>query len=215
MSISYLSNNGSSGVTTDFTIAWPGSSVAAGRLAVLVMIGKAYNHTASVSGWTPLVDYANGTTANGADVGSVHVQVWYKLLDGTESGSVAVTLSANVASATSSAASNSATASTNPGLSANDLLLVVLGLPGDTSTPSSPAVSAMGATFDPVNSLRNSVTNTGFDAGIQIALFPVLTGPSSAPPVYTWTGMSAGAAAFVRLRESGGAGSPSYYYKQL
>ena len=55
-----------------------------GDLMVLMVTWKPYTVTATVSGWTELTEWADGTTGAGNGSGSMKVGVWYKEHDGSE-----------------------------------------------------------------------------------------------------------------------------------
>lgn len=80
--------------TTSISVAYPASSVAAGRIALIFAEGKLSTATwgTNPSGYTKIVDTTGGTGSNGADTGPVRIGVWYKILTGSESGSETVAL---------------------------------------------------------------------------------------------------------------------------
>jgi hypothetical protein len=231
MAISYIAGTGSATGGAVTSISWPVSSVAAGRLAIVAIICKAYNANPDIAdaGWTPiLIDFANGTTANSADAGSVQLRVWARVLDGSESGSISFSGAPNVwmhyltvyenstglwdlAAATAAASSRSATAGSDPGINAGDWLYVCYGGPGDNvGTPAFDTLTAAGVTFGTTDTRRASITNSGFDACTLITTTPATAGPSSGAPVFTYTsGSTGGSVGFVRIREQASGGSVS------
>ena len=70
--------------TTNTTVAIPAGSAAGDRMYLLAS-WKDFAITASVSGWTELVEGADGTTGSGNGTGSMKVGVWYKDHSGSES----------------------------------------------------------------------------------------------------------------------------------
>lgn len=225
MAIAFTGATSVAATATNYTVAWPASSVAAGRIAFLFQITKGYTEgiTAVDSGLSSLIDFANGTTANGADAGSVRLQVYYKVLNGSESGSISVTNTCNVclaillvyenstgawllANTTANATARVGTGAVDPGLTAGDYVLTCLGMNGDVGgNVTTFGLTATGITVGTETTRRASVTNTGFDAAILVADHVIDSGSSVAAPVLSWTtGQSAGPVAFIRLREDPG-----------
>lgn len=80
--------------TTSISVAYPASSVAAGRIAIIFAEGKLSSATwgTDPSGYTKIVDATGGTGSNGVDTGNTRIGIWYKVLSGSESGSETVAL---------------------------------------------------------------------------------------------------------------------------
>lgn len=77
--------------TTSCSPTYPSGSVS-GDLHILVTVSKAYTGSVSTpSGWTLVTNYVSGSTASGADTGSVDVYIFKR--EGAFSGSVSVTSS--------------------------------------------------------------------------------------------------------------------------
>jgi hypothetical protein len=218
--------------TTSLAVPHPGS-IAAGDLLVLAIANKYPNNgPATPNGWTLAGQVSGGQGAAGIDIGTVFSTVFTKVAVGNESGNLAVTLtSANssigrmfrytkgagaawsVAAATGAdnaggATSWSVTATSNPGITAGDMMLACSAINIDSYTYASWAMSATGVTvWGTVAERQDSGTTQGQDCGLHVVEHPVTTGTASAAPVFTMTASAsatsnpAGATVFLRLRE--------------
>lgn len=76
--------------TTSTNVAY--TAVAAGRLAVITAAVKPSTATwgSDPTGWTKITDATGGTGTNAADTGTSRIGKWYRVLDGSESGSVTI-----------------------------------------------------------------------------------------------------------------------------
>jgi len=75
--------------TSSTTVAYVG--VAAGRIGLIFAVTKPETATwSTVSGWTNIADFTGGTGSSGVDTGPTRMGVWYRLLDGSETGNVTV-----------------------------------------------------------------------------------------------------------------------------
>jgi len=207
------------------------AGVATNRLAVMRVGGKPDTETISTpGGWTPFpgTDGAGGTGAQGIDTGPMHVAMFYRVLDGSESGAVAVSIpggNSNLAVIDIYEASSgfdtpafagttgadaahdlawSAAGATDLGLAAGDRLLVVSACTSNAAGGvgiTSRAVTATGSTFGAVANQHAFQTNTGNDSLLDTCDFPVTGGPSSAAPVYSSThdASNSGATALAKL----------------
>jgi len=85
-----VSTTGSAMGTTSTTVAY--NNVAAGRLAILTVGCKPNTGTITTpSGWTKIGEQQGGTGTTANDTGQTKTAQYYRVLDGTETGSVTVT----------------------------------------------------------------------------------------------------------------------------
>lgn len=220
--------------TTSVSVAYP-SGISAGDMLLMLVVSK-YSGPAAVSGWGNVSNGSGsgGAGASGADSGNAYTSLYYKTASGSESGSVIVSnaggnsmqgcmvryskasgyswatpVAANGADNTAGTAF-SVTGNVDPGLAADDMLVVLAGTNTDARTYSGQAVTATGCTFGTAVELTDTGTTQGDDCRIVVSEYPVLTGPSSAAPVFTMTAsgttsnQNAGSAIFIRLRASAG-----------
>ena len=76
--------NGATGLTADEVVSIPVGSTT-GDMMLLLASWKDFAITAQVSGWTELLEVADGTVATGNGLGSMKVGCWYKEHTGSES----------------------------------------------------------------------------------------------------------------------------------
>jgi hypothetical protein len=219
-----------SGGTTSITAAYP-ASIARGDLLVCQIASRPQGATITTpSGWTALSNNsAQGTGGSeAADAGSARSTILVKEADGTESGSLSITLanSPNAAFArihrytkttgkvwqlacangshTSGSTSWSVTAGSDPGVTAGDMIFVASAVNSDAATYSAQALSQTGITFGAANERQDSGITTGNDLRMVASDHVVSSGTSSAAPVYTMTastGSPEGASVFLRIRQ--------------
>ena len=218
-----------SGGTTSVSVPYP-AVVQAGDLLVAVVGNRPNANTPDdISGWTK-VSATGGAGAEGAGTGTIRGTIFYKEASGSESGNLTVACTSGTSmfgrmfrftklrghigwsvapvsgSDNSAGTSWSATAGSDPGFSADDLLLCCSINSEDTARAASEAVSATGVTFATMTELQDSGITTGNDLGMIVSLHPATAGPSSAAPVFTMTmsgtnsANSAGVTWFVRVR---------------
>jgi hypothetical protein len=70
--------NGATGLTADEVLSGPAAQVT-GDLVIVIGCWKDFAITAQVSGYTELIEIADGTTATGNGTGSMKIGVWYKI----------------------------------------------------------------------------------------------------------------------------------------
>jgi hypothetical protein len=218
--------------TTSLAIAYP-ATPASGDLLVIFICNKYPTNTPSQpSGFTTPANnqFSGGAGAAGADSGNVYVTTYTRISDGTETGSITVTVTGGNTCigrmwrlskaankiwdiACAGGADNSAgtawsvTAGSNPGVTAADLVLVASALNGNTDTATVEAITQTGVTFGTMTEEQDSGTNNGDDCSLWMTSHPVNSGTGSAAPVYTATvggtgsATAAGASLFMRLRE--------------
>jgi hypothetical protein len=75
--------NGSTGLTADEVVSIPAGTTT-GDMMLLLASWKDFAITATVAGWTELVEFADGSVATGNGTGSMKVGCWYKEHDGSE-----------------------------------------------------------------------------------------------------------------------------------
>jgi hypothetical protein len=203
---------------------YPGS-IAVDDLLLLVV---AWANTTNVApttpaGWTapPNNTYTGGAGAFGVDTGPRGVTVFYRIADGTESGSVTVTnpgttptISAQIirlsktgatwelkvvgGGDTTSDTAYSVTAASDPGAVAGDHAIVVSAWHPDTATSASPALTWTGTGTATLTARAGSANTAGNDLRATVQSRDI-TGTSTAAPVYTTTLSAAGAGASAIL----------------
>lgn len=95
MAIEFVNLGTNASGTSPVTPAY-NATVYAGNLALLVVTNKyPTNGPSTPAGWTLLGQASGGSGASGADSGDVYVTVFYKILDGTETGTVSVTVTSS------------------------------------------------------------------------------------------------------------------------
>lgn len=214
--------------TTSLSVALP-SGIVAGDLLVLAIANKyPSNGPSTPSGYTFGAQATGGQGSAGADSGQTFCTVYYRVADGTESGNVAVTITSgnvsvgrlirytgdgagwNLAFAVgddaSAGTSWSVTATSNPGIQADDFLLAFGATNSDAGTASAEAMSATGLVFASATEIADTLNGSGDDCSLLGSQHPVTSGIASAAPVWTATlsaGSGTGGAVFVRVRESG------------
>jgi hypothetical protein len=205
------------------------ASAQAGDMLLLLVAGKPYNAGVSVSGWTQLSTFTDGTVAAGTDVGSMFVTAWYKEHDGSEAnptvtegsptwsivGALIMVFSksagdtwntpAMVGGGDATAGTGfSVTAASNPGVTAGDACVSFAGFRSDAATPCSTHLVATqtGVTFSNTHDpATDPETTSGGDMGMCVNRATV-SGTGSAAPVIaaTLAASHTGSAGFIRLR---------------
>jgi len=181
--------------TVSIAVAYPASSVAAGRIAIIMAEGKLNTATwgTDPSGFTKILDTTGGASGSGSDLGPVRIGVWYKVLTGSESGSVTVSLTSGtqvtavmsvytktgtnwvVPTATAIGATAKNTNSTNVSISSpawgwpprnGDMMVAMYAANSDgtTTAASAPTITQSGATIGTVN-LRNRLSGSDGNQG--------------------------------------------------
>lgn len=237
MTVSQVAHTGTSTTATPYgststTVAYPASSVAAGRMAIIVAASKMSTTTwNTVTGYTLVTEGTGGTGTTSTTTGTSRIGVWYRILDGSESGSVTVSTSGGDANSAVTAAmsvysrnnsqwevpfavtASDTTDGTNPSAVAGtwpkpliplDYLIVGYASEQSTTTvPSAQTVTQTSATFG-TRTHRNYRNNTsGDDNTLTTWDGTVTTGNTNAPTLaLTWTVSTAGAFAAVALRDS-------------
>lgn len=235
--VAYSASSGAGSVVP----AYP-SSIAAGDLLILIVGMKpSAANSGSVttpSGWTaltPITGAGGYSTTLGADTGNTNLFGFWKIADGTESGTLSVSLSTSdvswatihrlsnttgkwsVASATgsdTSAGNVSIGFGSDPGVQVGDYIVAAMCIPTDVTTPSqfsSEALSQTGITFGTVTEVTEPDSGTGNDIGGFIVRAAVSAGKSSAAPTLTATAGGTttnvrGPGIFIRARELGATG---------
>jgi MSHA biogenesis protein MshQ len=221
--------------TTSLSIAYP-SGISAGDLLV-VCIGNKYptngptepsgDGFASVAGGQG----SGGPGGTGVDTGDAYATVYVKVASGSESGSLAVTVTSGNASygfmarytktsgtwgyAATNGSNNthdtswSVTGAADPGVQSGDLMVVCSGKNSENATfNAATSVTQAGVTYAALNERGDNGTSFGDDVGAVVIDAAATAGTSSGAPGYTSTlgANGAGASVFLRLREvaSGG-----------
>lgn len=218
--------------TTSLTLAYP-AVVASEDLLIAAIVSKhPPNAPATPAGWTLPTNgqTSGGSGASGVDTGSVNVTIFVKEADGTETGSLAISIPSgnsaygqlhrlskaatqNWSYACASGANNtpgtawSVTAGSNPGIAANDLIFTVSGSNTDAYTYSAQAITATGVTFAATSERRDTGSSTGNDLQFISTTTVVTAGTATAAPVFTMTASGtatdnpAGATVLFRARQ--------------
>lgn len=164
---------------------------------------------------------------DGVDTGQTRVGIWYLILSGSESGTVAVGSGLNVIQAvidiytatngfdtasfggtsgadTTNDTSWSATMAATLGFNTGNYLAGANACCASTSTQASKAVSATGATFGTLANDRAVHSANGNDLNFGTFDFAVNTGPASAAAIHTMTTSvnNSGITGIVRLVET-------------
>lgn len=219
--------------TTSTNVAYGG--VAAGRRALLFASAKPSTVTwPAITGWTNIVDLAGGTgVENTADDAPTRLGVWYRDLDGSESGSVTITPTGSPncvvgamstystttswdgapAAVTGDDATHGASYSAAAGawaatLAAGDLVAVGRASDNDnTGAKSNFALTQTGASFSGLAYRNNQLNSSGSDVCVVSTDCAVTTGSANAPTFshdHAGGAQSCGAFAAVRLRDTAG-----------
>ncbi len=214
--------------TTSLSVPFP-SSIAAGD-GLLLQIGNKYppNAPTTPAGWSLISQPSGGAGAAGNDSGTVYNSVYWREADGTEAGSVAITLTGansgagqiyqytkgsgswDVAVTTGSDNAGgvgwSTTGASDPGFQDDDVLLYLMTANTDITGYINHLMAIPGCVVSAFTGRGSTPWVTGNDGRI-VGLEFTMTGTSSGVPVFTMDNPTptanspAGAAVFVRLRE--------------
>lgn len=218
--------------TTTLTIPYP-AGITAGQMLIVCICNKYPTNSPTTPVGFTLATNAQGSGGSGAagiDIGSVYSTVYYKVAVGTETGNLAVTITANntaigrifrYTNATNnwdvSAANGSdntagtawlTTMNVNPGLTTGDLVIVSSGINTDLYTYSAQAPAEASTTFGATVERQDSGTASGQDCALVVTETPVTAGTSVASPTYSMTSSGtaannpAGSSVMFRLREA-------------
>jgi hypothetical protein len=197
--------------------AYP-TGINAGDMLVLFVGVKPYTSVVSTpAGWTSVGSVTNGTTVSGIDTGSMLQAAFVKIADGTESGSLTLTVTSgnstwasivlvnkdlgsywDVGFSTGTATAATAwttTQTTNPGIQVADVLVAAATCSTDLAcTWTSEAVTATAATIVPMFGTATATAvvkdvrvTTGNQSGGHVSCFLCTAGVATAAPVWTVT----------------------------
>jgi hypothetical protein len=201
---------------------------------MLLVIASKYptNSPTTPAGWTLLGQATGGAGASGVDTGNVYCTVYYKDSDGTESGTLTVSLPSgnvlcpkilsytkaagtvwDIAFATGAVNAGgttawSVTAGSDPGFRIGDRCIAVNAINSDAYTYTGHAISIPGVTTNTASERTDAGTSFGDDVYTYACDFNCSAGTSSGNAVFTATASGsaadapAGATVFVRLRET-------------
>lgn len=216
--------NGSTSVAPSYP-----ASIAAGDYLVCVVTSGATNSETPTtpSGWTLLATGASTDGTYGVDTGPRRATVFGKVADGTESGTLSVSITnggtcrGTISRFTKSqagytwdvvgAGGNDSTSGT--GFSASvgsvnwatgDAALVAVGQRVDTVTQSAQSLTASGTTFGTRTNRATTAVTTGNDHRHVVDTFAAVTtggGSATTTWAYTGSGATSGGVVVVRLRE--------------
>lgn len=223
-----VTNSAATFDTNTYSHIIPGGP-AAGDMMLLLVGGKPFNASRSVSDWTSLGSFTDGVVGAGNDVGSMFVEAWYKEHDGSEAnpgvtegattwnivGSLLAVFRKDVSETwetpvmvgggdASAGTGFSVTAGSDPGVTTGDVCVSFAAFRSDAATPCATHLVATqtGVTFTNTHApTTDPETTTGGDMGM-CANRATVSGTGSAAPVITATLAAAhtGSAAFIRLR---------------
>jgi hypothetical protein len=236
VTISYSGGTGSPAAadqgSTTISVAYP-TGVATGRIALLHTTAKLSGAVfgSAPAGFTFVGEQAGGTGASAADAGTTKIGTWFRVLDGTETGSVNISTDSGESMAGwmdirqgtvggwatpilvgGSDATHAADWSVTFGAWADALAVddwVVGAMSSDTDVVQSitgRTLTQSGITFGGNFFRSRSLSTTGNDCGGYSFDWSVTAGSNANAPSYTHTtGTSqCGAMALVRLRETTG-----------
>lgn len=218
--------------TNTLTLAYP-TGITAGQLIIISVCNKyPPNNPTTPAGFT-LASNAQGTGGSGAagiDTGTVYMTVYYKIANGTETGNLNITFIGTNNSAigrifrytnatsnwdvvAANGSDNTAgtswltTMNVNPGITANDMIVVSSGINTDAYTYSAQAPAEPSVTFGATTERQDSGTTSGQDCALVVTETPVTAGTSTVAPTYSMTSSGtaannpAGSSVMFRLRE--------------
>jgi hypothetical protein len=213
--------------TTTNSCAYVG--VAAGRMAILTAACKPSTGTfTDPTGWLPITNATGGTGTNAADTGLSRIAKWYRVLDGTESGSVSVVSTGGVTTAVmdvysgtvgawgvpvsvvGSDATHGANASAACGAwasatAAGDLIHCGYATDtDDTGAITAPTLTQTSVTFGTVTARSRFGNSDGNDNSVYTWDAIISSGANTNAPTLglTWAASSCGAVAALRIREA-------------
>lgn len=216
--------------TTSRIIPW--ANVAAGRMAIVAAQCRPNTSTMTITGgtgWMLLANISGGAAGTTADTGPTKLQVWAKILDGTETGNITVsTPSGTMTNAALSVYSKTAGAWARPyAMTANDstqaanvsattgvwptrigagaMLVGVASSNTDSTVATSAFVMTQTGLTPGTRTARNRVgASDGLGGTIQTWDAPIATagtGTTAMTLGFTWTASSSGPLAVVLLQE--------------
>lgn len=214
--MSIVSRNGGADAsgTTSITPGYP-ANISTGQFLLLAVVNKyPANGPATPAGWTFLAaaQASGGSGAAGVDTGNVFITVFYKVSDGTETGTETVTIASgnssygkifrysgaangdpipvqvtavNGTDNTAGTAWSIVTGAVE--IHAGDMVIACSGINTDAYTYSAEAFSQTGTTFGTVNEFWDSNTLQGDDCGLVVADVLVSSGSGTGALTYTMT----------------------------
>lgn len=216
--------------TTSIDVPYP-AGITAGQMLVL-FVGTKYdpNPPATPSGWTLGASSAGGSGSSGVDTGVGDVRQYYKIADGTESGTVNLAnASANVMvgrmarftkGATknwgvstgfgnqNSANQNWSVSTTLTDVDNGDLVFSTCFVNSNVSSFSAEAITATGLTLGTETERTDFQSAMGDDMSLVAVSHPVTGGPATSAVTYAMTSSNpattdqpAGAVVLIRFRE--------------
>lgn len=226
--VSFVAIGTGSNGSTSVTPSYPAGIAANQYLVCMVSSGGTGNPTPSTpGGWTSLGSATTTDGTYGVDTGPRRMTAFGKIADGTESGTLSVTItSGDTCRATISSFSKAGSGSwVVDGVTANDsgahtsismagaaltwntgdATIVGVSQRVDTATQSSQSLTASGVTFGARTNRASTAVTTGNDHRHVVDTFAAITGTSaiSAAPTWAYTASAAASAAgmIIRLRE--------------
>jgi hypothetical protein len=217
--IAYIGSGASGSGTTSCSVPYP-ASVLEGYGLILTVGTKLQTPIVSTpTGWRRIKETIAYSGSNGSDQGAIRQTTFWKEADGTETGSLSVTVTAGNSAHghiyafskdpnaewnidvyqahhnTPNTTSYSAESYEQPASVVGDLYFIVSAINTDTYTWSAQAISQTGATFTTVTQEINELATTqGNDQDHLSSLFLVASGTGSGPLTFTATSSGASAA---------------------
>jgi hypothetical protein len=230
MTISFGSKTTTPAVgSTSLSVAYP-SSISAGDLLVLCISNKYDpNYPSTPSGWTYVTTYWGSNGASGTDAGSACASVFYKVASGSESGSLAVTITSGNSAigvilrftktsgnwSVSYTGGYDSTVGTDWSISGGSLYtdslvkyLVVSSINSDAATFTSEALTQTGVTFATGTEHYDTGTTTNDDCALVVWEQGITSGSGSGSISYAMTASGsknnypAGGTLILRLAET-------------
>lgn len=231
MGLSFVAAGTSAPGTGSAAPDYPAGLLAGDKILLLVTSKYPPNVPDTPAGFALLGRYQGGAGASGVDAGQVFVSVFARDADGSEAGTINVTVpsgnvvlartyayrssvagaaiaAAAVGGSDNTGAGNwSATASSTIDLTVADVLVLMTGVNSDGPSFAAFTVTATGITFGAQTNRLGSQTTQGDDCQQTCRDAPVTAGTAVVAPVFTMSASGttanapAGATAFVRLRE--------------
>lgn len=206
------------------------TGAASGDMMLCFYGTKPYSDAPTINNsWIDLGNATDGTVAAGIDVGSMQIRIFYKEHTGSEtdptitnstnnvSGAVIIVFQKDTGNAwatpvgagggdATAGTAFSVTASTDPGITTNDMLVGYAAIRSDAGTQSAITITATGISVGAFTESPTAdlATASGGDMAMSGGYVLVSSGTSSAAPVYASTLAAAhtGSAYIVRLRQT-------------
>ena len=218
MAITYSSSGSGGNGTTSGAPGYPASLAAGDWILLLVVTKYPPNAPSTPAGFTLIGQASGGAGAAGADSGSVYMTAYFRISDGTETGTIAVPnasgnalqsrmfrytkastdawtlIGPSVGAFNAATASWSVTGDATLDVRAGDVIVAASGANTDLYTWSAESVAITGVTIGTQTERSDTATPSGDDVCMVFSDHVVSSGTQSSVPTYTMTasGSSAG-----------------------